>query len=415
MANEIEQPATKERSAGEAELRVKHAEAEKPLRHVTLLVESSTTWGSDIVQGIADYANDHANWVIYYEPRGKYEVLHLPDDWRGDGVIARVTTESLGDQIVAAKVPAVNVSWHAYHGGLIPRCTTSERLSAEMIAQHFLDRGFRRFAYFGDCRRAKHADLFGSAFIEIIEQSGFVCHKHPCVTRNVKEGAPTRQEQLELMEWVQQLPKPIALLAFNDVRGRQVVEACRQSGIAVPDDIAVMGGEHDKLASQMSRPRLSSIDLSSHRVGFEAAKLLDRMMAGKQPPTDPILIPPARILVHASTDTLAVEDELVSQALHFIAAQLHRPINVKHILEHVPTSRRVLEQRFRDLLGRAPAEEIRRARIERTKRLLAETDKSLRQIARDCGFLHAEVLSRVFRRTEGITPSEYRKRVRTAD
>ncbi len=382
-------------------------------RHITLLIESSTSWGNNIVQGIADYAHKYANWIIYFEPRGKYELLELPAGWHGDGVIARVTHPRLARQLVEENVPAVNVSWYDYEGGAIPRCTTNERISAEMVAQHFLDRGFKRFAYCGPRRRPQYCDLFGAAYAERIEQAGHSCHVYSSQL-GLEDGAPSKEEQYSLMEWVERLPKPVALLAFSDVRGRQVVEACRQASISVPDEVAIMGGEYDQLASQISRPRLSSIDLSPHRVGFNAAHLLDNIMSGEQPPSEPLLLPPARILVEVSTDTLAVDDPLVRRALVYIAAEMHRPITVKHVLANVPTSRRVLEKRFKESLGRSPGEEIRRVRIEHAKKLLAETNVTLRQVASECGFFHAEVLSRVFRRTTGETPSNYRKRVQSS-
>lgn len=379
-------------------------------KHVTLLIETSTTWGSELVHGIADYAHQEADWLIYFEPWGKYELLELPPDWDGDGVIARLTHEKLANQILASGAPAVNVSWYDFGSGQIPRCMCNERLAGEMVARHFLERGFRRFAYCGARRRPHYVDLFGTAYAATIEAAHYECIWY---TDKPGEhaGAPNREEMEHLSAWLAELPKPIALLGFSDVRGRQVAEACRQARIGVPDEIAIMGGEHDWLSSQVSVPQLSSLDHSPWRVGYEAAKLLDFMMAGNQPPADPVLIPPARVIVRRSTDTLAVEDPLALQALQVIAETACQPITVKHILAKLPTSRRVLEQRFRDLLGRSPGEEIRRVRIERAKQLLAETDKSLKAIAMECGFHHAEVLTRVFRRCEDCTPTAFRQRV----
>ena len=379
----------------------------KPRKHVTLLIETSTTWGSHIVHGIADYAHKHANWIINFEPRGKYERLDLPSPWKGDGVIARLTHEQLAKQIVKSKAPAVNVSWYDYASGSIPRCTCDESTAGKMIATHFLERGFRNFAYCGPRRRPKYVDLFGAAFSHEIEAAGYECI-HYSEELGEKGGAPSQKEFDLLANWVAQLPTPTALLAFSDVRGRQVAEACIQADVKVPDEVALMGGEHDELSCQISVPKLSSIDLSPLRVGFEAAQLLDRLMAGEPPPESPVLVPPSRILVRGSTDTLAVEDPLVLKALQVIAEMALQPITVRHVLVKLPTSRRVLEQRFRDILGRSPGEEIRRVRLEKAKQLLAESDLPLKSIARECGFLHAEVLTRVFRRCVGMTPTSYR-------
>lgn len=376
-------------------------------KHVTLLIETSTTWGSQIIHGIADYAHKHANWIIYFEPRGKYERLVLPEGWNGDGIIARLTHEELAKQVIKSKAPAVNVSWYDYASGKIPRCTCDEREAGKMIATHFLERGFRQFAYCGPRRRPKYVDLFGAAFSHSIQEAGYECI-HYSEELGQKGGAPSQIELDQLAQWVSQLPTPIALLAFSDVRGRQVAEACVQAEVKVPDEVALMGGEHDELSCQVSVPKLSSMDLSPRRVGLEAAQLLDRLMAGEPKPESPVLVPPARIIVRSSTDTLAVEDPLVLQAIQVISEMALQPITVRHVLAKLPTSRRVLEQRFRDILGRSPGEEIRRVRLNRAKQLLAESDLPLKSIARQCGFLHAEVLTRVFRRCEGMTPTSYR-------
>jgi LacI family transcriptional regulator len=377
--------------------------------HVALLIETSTTWGSEIVQGIAEYAHDHTDWLIHFEPRGKYERLRIPENWDGDGVIARVTHKALADQILKAGIPAVNVSWYNFGEGHVPRCTSDERRAGEMIARHFIERGFRNYAYVGPIRRPKYVDLFGKAFEDALKDSGFTC-KHYVEESSSTESDAWVKELAHLSKWVWGLPKPVAVLAFSDVRGRQVAEACRLAGVQVPQDVALLGGEHDVLSCEVSKPKLSSLDQSPRVVGREAAALLSRMLAGEPPPKDPILIPPARIITRQSTDTLAVDDPLLLDAIGFIMSNANRSITVKDVLRHISVSRRVLEQRFQSVLGRSPGAEIRRVRIERVKQLLAETKLPLARIAQQCGFHHAEVMTRVFRRFEGLTPSAYRSR-----
>jgi len=378
-------------------------------KHITLLVETSTTWGWEIVQGVADYSQAHTNWLLHVEPRGKYERLELPEDWQGDGVIARVTHEGLAEQILKSGVPAVNVSWYNYGQGAIPRCTSNERLAGELVAHHYLERGFRQFAYCGSKKRPNYIDLLQDAFQAIITEAGYECIAFGA--RERKPPTPFSKEILNsLAEWVEQLPKPIALLAFSDVRAKQVADACRLANVDVPGQVAILGGEHDLLSCHISTPKLSSIDLSPHTIGVRAAELLDCFLEGKPTPPDPVLIPPARIIVRQSTDTLAVEDPILIKALHYIQSNISEPITVKHVIANVPSSRRVLEQRFRDVLHRSPGEEIRRVRVEKAKRLLLESDRTLKHIASACGFMHAEVLTRVFKRSEGITPTLYRER-----
>jgi LacI family transcriptional regulator len=82
---------------------------------------------------------------------------------------------------------------------------------------------------------------------------------------------------------------------------------------------------------------------------------------------------------------------------------------VKDLLAEVPLSRRVLEDRFRKLLGRTPHDEIARVRFERVRQLLRETRLPLAEIARRSGFRNAEYLATAFRRQLGISPNAYRK------
>jgi len=383
-------------------------------KRVALLIETSTSWGTNLVKGIADYALTHEDWLFRLEPSGKHERLTLPNGWNGDGIIARVTYEELAHQIIKTNKPAVNVSWYSFDPEHIPTCITDEVVASRMVADHFLERGFKHFAYCGPMHRPGYTDIFGQAFVDAIAESSTECH---CFDEEKESSGPLDWDaRLNLLgDWIMELPRPIAMLAFSSVGGRQIAEACRMRGLLIPDHVALMGGEHDELTCQITRPPLSSIDLSPQRVGWEAAALLARMFKGEAPPTETVRIPPARIITRQSTDTLAIDDPALVKALEFITENASNAISVSDVLESVPISRRVLEQRFQKYLGRSPATEIRRVRVEKAKRLLADSDRSMSAIATACGFEHPDVRTRVFRRQEGITPSTFRKQIRGSD
>jgi LacI family transcriptional regulator len=176
--------------------------------------------------------------------------------------------------------------------------------------------------------------------------------------------------------------------------------------------VAVLGGENDELSCLISRPALSSVDLAPEHIGWQAAALLARLMAGEPPPAQPVLMPTARVVPRQSTDVLAVKDPQLLQAIRYIRDNCARSIKVNELARHVALSRRALEQRFQKVLGRSPGTEIRRARLESAKRLLAETDHSIVRVAEESGFGYPEVLTRSFQRQEHITPTAYRKQVR---
>ena len=212
-----------------------------------------------------------------------------------------------------------------------------------------------------------------------------------------------------MIEWLESLPKPCGVFCACDVYGVQVTNACRSRGIAVPTQVAVLGVDNDPVICSVSFPPLSSVDLNSKKVGYEAAALLDRMMAGKQPPKRTIFVEPEHVITRESTDIIAVDDADVAQAIRLIREHACRGLRVKDVAETLGLSRRALQQRFQRCLHRTPKEELMQVQIDRAKMLLSQTDLSVEQISRRCGFTTFEYFVRAFRRKTGTTPRIYRK------
>jgi LacI family transcriptional regulator len=384
----------------------------KPTR-VALLIDTATSWGTGLIEGIVAYAKARKRpWLFSLEPRGKYEPMMLPDGWCGDGVIARITHAALAEQLIKRRIPAVNVSWFRFGENLIPRCTCDEELAAGMAAKYFLSNGFRQFAYCGSSLRPSYKDRLGEAFAATVEKAGFVCH----VFRPNHErfaGFDSEEQLAELSGWLGSLPRPIALLAFDDLQARKVTEACALAGVSVPDEIAVLGGEHDELTSRISSPPLSGVDHGPLDVGYRAAEMLDLQMSGAPLVESNVLLPPKRIISRPSTDKVAIEDDLLSEAIRYIRIHYADELRIRDILHAVPLSRRALEIGFRKYLGRTPREEIRRVRVHKALELLCDTDWPVTRIASLCGFDRPELLTRAFRRELRATPTEFRKRVAT--
>ncbi|MFO0790982.1 MAG: DNA-binding transcriptional regulator [Pirellulales bacterium] len=376
---------------------------------IALLIETSTTWGSGLIEGIADYAHANEDWHFLLGPRGKYERSSLPADFKGDGIIARITNQELADQLAALQVPTINVSWYEFAEPFIPRCTCDYRAVAEMAAKYFIDLGYRQFAYCSSFIRPDYVDRFGDAFVETLQNRTYRCHRHAANWRP-DSLLPPASELERLTEWLRSLPKPVGLLTHDSVQARQVTEACEAAGLHVPHEVAVLGGEYDFLSCTISKPQLSSIDHGGQRVGHMAAQLLARWLRGEVPPREPVLIPPTRVISRQSTDTVAVSDALLAAALKFIREHCHEKIQVSDILREVPLSRRALEKEFQKWLNRSPAEEIRRIRVERAVQMLCDTSWSMPRIASAVGFALPELMTRAFHRELGMAPSEFRKR-----
>jgi len=376
---------------------------------IAILVETSTTWGSGIVRGISNYAIEKGGWDLYLEPRGRYEELALPPGWHGDGIIARLTTPEMATQVTERRLPTVDVSWFNYGDDSIARCSANTTQAGEVAAKYLLERGFRNFAYVAALHRPVSHDLLMDSFEATINAAGFQCTCYTN-TEDVDHKEDWISSRQRLAEWLKGLPKPCGLLAWNAIRGRQIVEACRDVDVNIPEQIAVIGGEEDELTCSISNPSLSSVDLNPLLVGYESAKLLEQMMRGGDAPNATVRTDVGGVMTRHSTDILAIDDRMLSTALRCIRDQAYEGVTITDILRDIPMARRQLEMKCKKLLGRTPAAEIRRMRIQRAKQLLRDTDLSIPKVATAAGFREPATMSRTFRRELGETPSEFRKR-----
>ncbi|WP_414661068.1 XylR family transcriptional regulator [Horticoccus sp. 23ND18S-11] len=356
-----------------------------------------------LLLGVVHYIREHRPWSFHLMEQGRGDDPPLwLKGWKGDGIIARIETPRIAQAVVETGLPAVDLS-AARLVPVLPWVETNDDEIAQLAVEHLLERGFKRFAYCGDARfnwsrwREDH-------FVARLRAAGHACD----VFRPDVVPGDVAAEARALLRWLKELPRPVGIMAAYDIRGQQVLDACRAAGLAVPDEVAVIGVDNDALLCELASPPLSSVIPNAHRAGYEAAALLDRLMAGKRVPATAHLIAPLGIEARQSTDVLAVDDREVARAVQYIREHACDGINVSDVLRAVPLSRRVLEQRFQRLLGHTPREEILQVRLGRVKQLLAETDLPLYLIAERTGFEHVEYLSVLFKRETGRTPSAFR-------
>lgn len=379
---------------------------------VAVLVDTATGWGRGLVRGIVAYSRRHGPWYLWIQSGGQQSPLYLPPGWRGDGIIATVGSLTVAQHVAAARVPVVNTSAIEIPGVDFPRVATDRAATGHAAAEHLLDRGFQHFAYYGMEPRAQFAQQYG-AFAQSVSH---VCTECPTYWSTGASGAEAaadwRARQQNLRRWLKKLPKPVAIFTSGTELGREVIHVCRRSGLAVPEQVAVLAGENDGLLCEVCVPSLSGIALTSERIGSEAAAELDRMMHGQRAAKGPILIAPAGVFARQSTDTLAVDDPDLVRAMTFIRGHATDPIQVDDVLREVAVSRRWLERRFHEILGRGPGEEIRRVRLERARLLLSETDMPIPDVAVAAGFCSREYLATTLKSTCGLSPRQYRRATR---
>lgn len=378
-----------------------------PRRQVALLIETSNAYGRGLLQGVVHYIRENRPWSFHLVEHGRGD--DPPTwlaEWRGDGIIARIETPRIARAVVKTGLPAVDLS-AARLVPALPWVETDDQEIVRLAVGHLLERGFKHFAFCGDARfnwslwRERH-------FVTQLRAAGY---SHAVYRPAVVKGDVTAEARA-LQRWLKALPKPVGIMAAYDICGYQVLDGCRAAGLAVPDEVAVIGVDNDTLLCDLASPPLSSVIPNAHRAGYEAAAMLDQLMAGKRVPDLARLIPPMGVADRQSTDVLAVDDREIARAVRFIRENACERINVSDVLKAVPLSRRVLEQRFRRLLGHTPHEEILQVRLSRVKQLLVETDLPLYLIAERAGFDHVEYLSVVFRRETGRTPSAFRHAAR---
>lgn len=376
---------------------------------VALLVETSNAYARELLHGVRAWLREHGPWTLWLAEAGR-GAAPPPwlKNWKGDGIIARIETPAIARAVASTRLPAVDVS-AARILPTLPWLETDDTAIARVAAEHFRERGFRNFGYCGDAR-FNWSRWRRDAFVAHLESHGSSC----AVLQDIQaarrsQSVPDWETELaSLGRWLRSLPKPVGIFAGYDIRGLQVLEACRRLELAVPDEVAVLGVDNDELLCDLADPPLSSVIPDVRRTGYEAAALLDRMMRGAKIAPEGRLFAPLGVATRQSTDVVAVADRHISAAVRYIRSHACSGITVADVLKQVPMSRRVLEARFQKLLGRSPHTQILAVKLDRVKQLLADTDLSLAAIAERSGFKHVEYLSVAFKRQMGLTASEFR-------
>ncbi|MCS7089626.1 MAG: DNA-binding transcriptional regulator [Limisphaera sp.] len=376
-------------------------------RRVLLLVETSLASGRDILRGIARYVRERSDWVLFHEPRGlDARPPRWITDWRGDGVIARIQSPAVADAVRATGLPAVDVLGLVPESG-IPLVHVDDRAIARLAGDHLRQRGFRHFGFYGlnsENWSVRRRDAFCQYAAEC--SATISVYERPRPEGDVSRWAEREQE---LLDWLRALPKPAGIMVCSDQLGLGLLESCREAGISVPDEVAVIGVDNDDALCEIAYPPLSSVWPAHQRVGYEAAALLDRLMQGSPAPQQPVFVPPLGIVTRRSTDVLAVNDRELARALQIIRERACAGLNVDDVARAAGLSRSVLQRRFRATLNRTVHQAILEVRLQRACQLLRETDLPIPQVAEEAGFKHQEYLGAVLKKRLGKTPAQIRR------
>ena len=334
--------------------------------------------------------------------------------WRGDGALVTLRQDpavlSFVRRLMRRGIPVVDMtSEHPEIG--IPRVCVDNRAIGRLAAEHFAERGYRHAAWFSTNWSPLQAERY-AGFAEGLAKEAAVSGLPEKWVLAEGPSAKRRNDSAAVARWFAGLlraaPKPLAVLCNETKDAARVLAECRFLGIAVPDEIAILGVGDDPMLCENQAVPLSSIMQNGRRSGMEAAALLGKLMDGGTPPEGPVLVPPAGIAVRASTECVAAGDPLVARALALVARNLSRPWGVGQLAAELGVSPAGLSRRFRADLGCAPGAEIARQRLVRAKALLRDTTLGLAEISALCGICNAPYLSNLVRRETGLSPRRYR-------
>lgn len=355
-------------------------------------------------RGVALYA-DQARWNLNVEME---RTGRVPPYWDGDGVICVLGMNHEQDQqIVDLNIPTVSIGPVIHEG--IPRVFPDNALIGQQAAEHFLTRGFQHFAFYV-CSGGPSEEIRAAEFAAALKQHNVTVHPLNWASKPESLRSSSRARIEWLTETLKSLPKPLAIATEYDDRGVEVLQACEDAGLRVPEEVAVLGADNDDLICNYAPVPLSSVDTDVERQGYEAAALLDRLMKGAKPPKRATLIEPTGVVIRKSSDMLGINHPHVATVINRIWQRYHEPVTAEILCKGIPMSYRRLQDAFTRHVGRTIAAELRRCRLDHAKRLLTQPDLfTMEDIAECSGFSSAGQMARGFSRFLGTSPSQYRK------
>lgn len=369
--------------------------------------------GRETFRGISQYARLHApGWEIMQAHPSQFP-LEKVMSWEVDGLIGNLRTAMAARQALQITRFCVNL-----HGRRtvcrLPQAGVDDNTIGETAARYLLKQGFRHFAYFG-MNGLDASDERWRGYKQYLQSRGHAATRFTAPGFNCEKEVPPNYKQMiqpALTEWILQQPRPFALFIMDDYRTSQIYSTCRDSGLAIPDDIALLGVNDDDIHCMTNVPPLSSIQVPARVIGYRAAQMLDRLFRGEKLVQKTILLQPGEVIERASTAVFRLDDPQLLKALRYIRENAARAVSTEEIARAAGLSRRVLEKRLRIRLNTSPQNEVRRARVELARTALRETSLSLEDIAEATGFTSGNYLSQIFKKTTGLTPGSYRRNFR---
>ena len=373
---------------------------------VILLIDCASEHDRKLLRGMMRYSKENGPWLFYrLSPDSRFGedreewVVQWAKQWKADAIIGRWDDRKMNllDQVDIPVVLQNNRS----RSDVFSNLTGDYDSTGRMAAQYFRKKLYTEYAFFGIRDIVWSEERCKGYEDEILRYNG---HFHSYMEDT------SGDDRDKIVEWLEKLPKPVALFCCDDAHAQFVTETCKIAGISVPEDIAILGVDDDELLCGISDPPISSIEMDVERGGYMTCKLLHQQILTGTKESFNVWIAPLGIKERASTSILNVKDPHVLKMIRHIDNNHSLDIKMEDILKIVPLSRRSIEMRFKKATGYTIYQYLLNVRVEHFAYLITTTDRSYVEIAYEVGFRDLSNVSRTFRKYKGCTPVEYRKK-----
>ena len=381
---------------------------------VLIISDFTESFSHKLLAGLVDYSRRKEQWIVRRMPPSYKAKIGIP------GVI-RVAKEWEVDAVIAQFEPTDEVGLFAENGivaiaqdykkkfSSIPNVTGDYLGTGRMAARFFIDRGFRNFGFFG-FNDVCWSDERCEGFRREVDEAGFGGSFYAYRMQEIE--MVWHYQRNRLREWLATVPKPIAIMACDDNQGSNLIEACHDTGIKIPSEVSVIGVDNDEALCSLGSTTLTSVQMDIERGGWEAAALVERLVADPKAPVADVVLKPIKIVERMSTAAFATDDQQILKAILFIHQNVLKKISVGDVMAEAALSRRLLERRFKIVTGKTLYEYITELKLKHFAEQLQETDLQVMEIALSMGENDTKSISRRFKQIYGCTPGEWRERQR---
>ncbi len=371
-----------------------------------------------LMSGISQYIHEKGDRQLIIWPDCSQKSLMFLKERGCKGAFVSVQTTSKAKELLQIGVPVIGVATIQNLLNL-PFISASAKDVARMACDYLIDKKFKNFAFFGLTQAkwsAERLDYFSDYLskkgykVQVFKERQvlFTSDPLPFTSLWIKTAINTGQQKM--IEWLRQLPKPVAILASTDIFACHLINVATEADFKVPDEIAILGVNNDNAICNICDPPLSSIAFNFKKAGYNAAKLLDKMISGSESMQgQQVEIEPTHVETRGSTDVYAIDDPAIVEAMRYIRQHGNSPLQVDAIANHVCMSKRLLQLKFHDVIGKSIHDEIIQAHFEIAKTLLIETNLPIDEIAERSGFYYTSNMRRAFEKLTGMLPHKYRQ------